>query len=371
MAKFTDATGRRLMRSTKQEDRKKAAKIAEEWEAAARKARRGELTQAASVKILRDMMEVTTGDELRAPSIADALNGYLASRSALGRASSTATRYKPIIAGFLKSLGEIRSKASVASLTAAEVEKWRDAEVAAGKAPKTVRVGLGVISAAMNAAKRRGEILASPVEAVEFVAGRGDEREPFTGGEIAALLKEAGESDWRTAILLGAWTGLRLADVARLTWGQVDLDQGALSVTPDKTEQPIVIALAAEIQVHLGSLKRGVGKAPVMPSLAGRATGSNGDLGGLSNEFGRLMKRAKVVGKLGQKKTGKGRRVSSKSFHSLRHTFVSRCVAGGASDSVTKTMTGHSTDSAFRRYVHLGLDAQRDALSKLPKLAGR
>ncbi|MDB6114733.1 MAG: integrase family protein, partial [Lacunisphaera sp.] len=75
MAKFTDATGRRLMRSTKQEDRKKAAKIAEEWEAAARKARRGELTQAAATKILRDMMEDTTGDELRAPSIADTLNG--------------------------------------------------------------------------------------------------------------------------------------------------------------------------------------------------------------------------------------------------------------------------------------------------------
>lgn len=371
MGKFTDATGRRLMRSTKQKDRKKAVQVAEKWEAAAQKARRGELTQAASVKILRDMMEVTTGDELRAPSIAETVNGYLASRATLGRASSTATRYKPIVASFLKNLGEIRAKASVASLTSAEIEKWRDAEVVAGKAPKTVRVGLGVISAAMNAAKRRGEILANPVEAVEYVAGRGDEREPFTNDEIVALINEAGESDWRTAVLLGAWTGLRLADIAHLTWGQVDLDQGALNVTPDKTEQPLTIALAPEIRTHLGGLKRGIGKGPVMPTLAGRATGSNGDLGGLSNEFKRLMKKAKVVGKLGQKKSGKGRQVSSKSFHSLRHTFVSRCVAGGASDSVTKTMTGHSTDSAFRRYVHLGLDAQRQALAKLSNLVGK
>ena len=64
------------MRSTKQKDRKKAVQVAEKWEAAAQKARRGELTQAASVKILRDMMEVTTGDELRAPSIAETVNGY-------------------------------------------------------------------------------------------------------------------------------------------------------------------------------------------------------------------------------------------------------------------------------------------------------
>lgn len=90
------------MRSTKQKDRKKAMQVAEKWEAAAQKARRGELTQAASVKILRDMMEVTTGDELRAPSIAETVNGYLASRATLGRASSTATRYKPIAASFSK-----------------------------------------------------------------------------------------------------------------------------------------------------------------------------------------------------------------------------------------------------------------------------
>lgn len=112
MAKFTDATGRRLMRSTKQKDRKIAAQIAEKWEAAARKARRGELTQAASVKILRDMMEAITGDKLRAPTIAETVNDYLATRATLGRASSTATRYKPIVASFLKSIGEVRATLS-------------------------------------------------------------------------------------------------------------------------------------------------------------------------------------------------------------------------------------------------------------------
>ena len=371
MAKFTDATGRRVMRSTKQVDRRKAGKVAEEWEDAARKAKRGELTQAAAVKILRGLMETTTGDELRAPSCADVLNGYLSSRATLGRALSTGARYKPIMAGFLESLGKMRAAASVASLTASEIEKWRDAEVASGKAAKTVNIGLGVIRAALNAAKRRGEILSNPAEAVERVAGRGDEREPFTDGEISMLLREAGDSDWKTAILFGAWTGLRLADVANLTWAQVNLADGVAKVVPDKTERPISLALAPELHAHINSLKQGVGKAPIMPSLAGRATGSNGALAGLSNEFSRLMKRAKVVGTLGKEKKGKGRRVTSKSFHALRHAFVSRCVAGGTSESVTKTMTGHSTDSAFRRYVHLGLDAQRDALTKLPIIAGR
>ena len=62
---------------------------------------------------------------------------------------------------------------------------------------------------------------------------------------------------------------------------------------------------------------------------------------------------------------------SAKSFHSLRHTFVTRCVIGGASDAVTKTMTGHSTDSAYRHYVHLGVEQQREALAKMPAFGGR
>lgn len=370
MAKFTDATGRRVMRSTKQEDRRKAKKVADEWEDAARKAKRGELTQAASVKVLRGLMEVTTGDELRAPSCADVFNGYLSSRATLGRASSTGARYKPIIEGFLASLGKVRTNASVASLTASEIEKWRDAEVASGKAPKTVNVGLGVIRAVLNASKRRGEILSNPGEAVERVAGHSDEREPFTDEEISSLLAAAKDTEWATAILFGVWTGLRLADVANLTWEQINLSSGVARVIPDKTERPISIALASELHTHLNGLKQGVGKAPIMPSLAGRATGSNGASAGLSNEFGRLMKRANVKGTFGKEKRGKGRRVSSKSFHALRHSFVSRCVAAGTSESVTKTMTGHSTDSAFRRYVHLGLDSQRDALAKLPTILG-
>jgi hypothetical protein len=62
MAKFRDGSGRVVMRSTKQTDRRLALKIAEQWEAAARKARSHELTQAASVRILGELMELTIGE---------------------------------------------------------------------------------------------------------------------------------------------------------------------------------------------------------------------------------------------------------------------------------------------------------------------
>jgi integrase len=314
------------------------------------------------------MLEATTGEDLITPTIAETMNGYLSSRQSLGRSGSTCTRYTPIIAGFLASLGDKRSAATVASLSAREIGDWRDEQVSAGKAPKTVNLQLSIVRAALTAAKRRGEILSNPAEAVEMVAGVGDERSPFKSGEVAALL-QAADSEWKTAILLGALAGLRLADAASVTWKQVDLDSGILSVTPEKTERPIQLSLASELLAHISTLPRGIGAAPLIPSLSGRATGSNGARGGLSNEFRRLMARAGIVAALGKKKSGKGRQVSSKSFHSLRHTFVSNLVAEGVPDRVVMGMTGHSTEEAYRRYVHLGLDAQRAALSKLRQLA--
>jgi integrase len=104
-----------------------------------------------------------------------------------------------------------------------------------------------------------------------------------------------------------------------------------------------------------------------MPKLFGRKTGSNGENAGLSNEFKRLMAKAGVISKPGMKKAGKGRQVQKKTFHSLRHTFTSTVAASGAGDAVTKSMTGHSTDEAFRRYIHLGLNEQRGALSAFPR----
>jgi len=61
IARFTDATGRRVNRSTKQTDRRKAQKVAETWEQAARLARNHELVQASSIRLLDDLMKKTLG----------------------------------------------------------------------------------------------------------------------------------------------------------------------------------------------------------------------------------------------------------------------------------------------------------------------
>ena len=369
-AMLRDANGRLVNRSTRQKVLREAQKVAMAWEGAARKARAGELTQAASVKILRDLMEATTGESLKTPSIKETFETYVKNCKADGAAASTLARYRPVFARLLAHLGPVRSVASVASLNTGELEDWRRAELSTGLGGKTLNMGMGIVRAALNAAKRRGEILANPADAVKrMTEEKSDAREAFTDEEIAALVRVAEKEwkDWRGAVLTAAWTGLRLTDVAALTWGQVDLKEGTLDVTPAKTDKALLLPLSVELRDFLGGVDRGVGKAPVFPGLAGRVSGSNG---GLSNEFARLMKRADVKGKAGREKVGKGRQVSTKSFHSLRHAFVSRLANADVSADVRKEMTGHDTDEAHSRYVHMKFEKQTEALAKLATLGG-
>jgi len=67
---------------------------------------------------------------------------------------------------------------------------------------------------------------------------------------------------------------------------------------------------------------------------------------------------------------GKGRRFSALSFHSFRHTMISRLANSGAPDAVSKAISGHSTDEAHSRYIHLDTSAQEKVVAKAPRLWG-
>src|SRR5438045_120755 len=70
--------------------------------------------------------------------------------------------------------------------------------------------------------------------------------------------------------------------------------------------------------VWLEKQTRGIGKAPVFPTLAGKAGGGKS---GLSMAFKRIMEHAEIKGRLLREANGEGRSQSSLSFHSLRHGF--------------------------------------------------
>ena len=329
----------------------------------ARLARNHELVQASSIRLLDELMKKTLGVGLKVETITSHFDKWLQGRTDRNRADATTKRYKSVTDSFLKFLGVERTTASIASLTAEEIESWRSAELKDGKGETTADFGVKVVRAALGEARRKGLVLSNVAEAVETGESTQEEREPFTDDEIRTLLAKANK-EWKGMILFGAHLGLRIADAASLTWRQIDMEKCTLSIVPGKTRRTAPkereLALHSELVQHLRTLPRGIGIAPLFPSLHGRRPGSHT---GLSNEFSRLMSKAGVVASFGAKKTGKGRQLRMKSFHALRHSFISRLANADVSSDVRKVLAGHASESAHKKYVHLALDTQMRAIA--------
>ena len=361
-AKFRDASGRVVMKATKEMDRRKALKVAQAWEKAARKAAAGELTQAASIRLLNELMQETTGERFNTQGFEDFCREWLAGRKQVGKAASTLKRYEPILEGFVEFLPKKRRSAPIATVTPSEVERFRDEELKQGKSAVTANLSVKVLRAVFNSARRKGLAPTNPAEAVELMPEDCEQRLPFTEEQILQLLPEA-NTEWKGMILLGLHAGLRLNDAANLTWANIDLVNRTLSFQSQKTagrkrgtERETIIFLHPDLVNYFESLPVSDDpRAPIFPALYGKPSGSHG---GLSNMFRRLLDKAGIRVPHGAVKTGKGRQFRALGYHSLRHSFVSRLANLEVLPDVRKQLAGHSSDEIHRRYVHLDLSLQ-------------
>ena len=236
---------------------------------------------------------------LNVASVREFFAEWLNSKATVGRASSTVKRYRPILDGFLAAIGEKRARASVASITPAEVERFRDAQLAEGKGKNTADMAVQVLRAVFNAARRKGVAPSNPAEAVDLLKAEAEERHPFTAGQTRELLTAARGTDWHGMILLAWNTGVRLNDAANLAWTHVDLQADTLSFREGKTAgrkrgkaKETVVCLHRDLRAWLVSLPAGdKPDAPLFPTLHGKPSGSHG---GLSNAFSRLMDKARI-----------------------------------------------------------------------------
>jgi len=143
--------------------------VARKWEKAARLAASSELTQAASIKLLDELMETTIGEKLNVRSVESYFAEWFKGKKATGTSPGTLTRYRPVLEGFIASLSEQRRRASVASITALEVERFRDGELEGGKTLGTANFAVKVLRSVFNTGRRRGLSPINPAEAIELL----------------------------------------------------------------------------------------------------------------------------------------------------------------------------------------------------------
>ena len=363
------ADGRRLKKSTKTNDRRKALEFCLLLEKAAMKARRNELTAAQGRKLIAEMVTISSGEQIPAHSVRGWFEEWLSNRKASAGKRAVA-RYHQVLDAFLAHLGG-RVTMPLTAVSPRDIIAFRDRLRSEGRTANTTNALIReTLSLPFSAALRLGHIPINPCAVVDPIKDRAEARtsgrEPFTGDEVSALVAQA-KGDWKGAILLGATSGLRLSDIANLRWEALDLEAGLLRLQTRKTGAIVVVPLHTGFFDWLVLQPRGIGKAYIFPTLAGINTAGGK---GLSAQFRDIMRRARVTGRVSVPGGKKGRTRNSKSFHSLRHHFVSQLANQGVAPDIRQKLAGHSSAAVHGIYSHHELETLRAAVAKLPALGG-
>ncbi len=327
-------------------------------------------------RYLSKLLQLATGEILEEWTIESWAIEWLRRKS---RDSSKATmaRYKCHTDALLAWLGDERRKRPLESLTSQDARRWREGLQDAGRSGKTVLAYTKDAGGVFRAAIREGLVSFNPFTSLDVIDTSDSlDRKPFTGEEVALLMKHAPSEEWRGLILTAAFTGLRLGDASKLSWQSVDLEAKRITLVPSKTKKKkreVRIPIQSDLLAYLlaAPVADDTPNAPVFPSLAKLKIG---DRAGLSQTFNKVMQAASVDrGKPSRdieagETRGAGRVTYERGFHSLRHTFTSWLRNAGVSEEDRMSLTGHSTRESHQIYSHADESALREAIAKLPSL---
>ena len=245
-------------------------------------------------------------------------------------------------------------------ITPMDVEVYKAERVTGPKkvSQRTTDADLGRLRRLFSLCESWGLCEKNPVKAVKFFNPE-CRRERFLTPEEELELINRAPQEMRPCITFAANTGLRLREMLTLTWGQVDLRQGFVTITAEvaKGKRTRHVPLNERAKKALGSLSRNLNpNALVFPVYGGEL-------------FGDHKKKAPSFYKAWQKtvKAAKEDGLDGRDlcWHTLRHTFASRLVSAGVGLHVVQRLLGHQSIAMVMRYAHLGATDMRDAVKLL------
>lgn len=330
--------GRRIRRSTKETSRAKAKLIVEGWiEEDKRKARLG-------------IPSTITLDE--------ACGRYWLEHA---HSLPSAGTIKIQMSHLLRIIGPTRTLDKINTAVVSDYIAWRRGEwIRRGHGPKKEvnKPGSRLVSestvnrevrsclrAIMNKAAKRWCYSVATINWDELRGNEPEGRQRYLTVEEAKAVIQAAAPHARPAITIALYTGLRLSNVMRLDWAQVDLQR-------------------QEITVRIKSRKKGgktLGIPIASPLLVLLANLSPKDDGPVLTYKGEPVKNMRRAFKTALKKVG----ITDFHWHDLRHTAASLMLDAGVPIDMVRKALGHTDIKTTLRYAHRPQAAMRDAFAKL------
>ena len=360
---FTDKTGRRRKQTTKETNQRKALKLAETFELAAKKRRT--FTQVREV--LQNLHKEITGEELKEVSVRTHIENWLAEKKDETK-PATMHFYGSSTTKFLTFLGE-RADEDISAISRNDIISYRKA-LAASLSSTSTNQNIKCLRMVFKSARRETLVSENPAEFVDTVKKKGGyERRPFSIPELQAVMRVA-DAEWQSMILFGIYTGQRLSDIAGLTWANIDLKNQVIRLETAKTSKRMQIPVAPPLLRHLESLKfEGKPETPIHPR-ASNTLNKTYKTSTLSNQFANILALAGLRKKVSHVKEKDGRtgakQAAPLSFHGLRHTAVTMLKEAGIPAAVVMEMIGHDSEQMSEHYTHVGSEALKQAAESLP-----
>jgi integrase len=246
-------------------------------------------------------------------------------------------------------------KVPLAAITQVDVRTWVAELSARGLTPATVTKTYQVFGKVMGGAVDAGYLAQTPCRNVPLPKVEREEMRFLTPAEIITLA-DAIRPLYRTLVLVGAYGGLRIGELAGLRRGRVDLLRGTVTVAEIVTE--------VEGRLFFGPPKTRAGRRTVgLPRFVARELEAHlADPGDQSSHVftapnGGPLRVTAFRARVWRPAT-KAAGLDGLRIHDLRHTAVALWVAAGASPKEVAALAGHTSVSfTLDRYGHLYPDS--------------
>ena len=177
-----------------------------------------------AVRFYAAHLKAITGSRKVSEVVAD----LLAARTADGMSPRYLGDLRWRLGRFALSFGE----EMIAGISASRIDQWLRGLGVGAATRNTFRRR---VAALFNFARRRGYVTENPVADVERAKERETEIEILSVSQVARLLLSA-SSDMLPFWAIGAFAGLRRAEIERLTWSEIDFDADVIEVKASKSK---------------------------------------------------------------------------------------------------------------------------------------
>ena len=270
---------------------------------------------------------------------------------------SSVDREEGIYSVWIKpSIGHLQMK-DIAPFT---LERLKQKMAAGKQSPRSIEYALAVIRQVFNTAKRVGAFLGeSPTVNVKRPKIDNSRMRFLTHGEADKLLNalKAKSTDVHDMTLLSLHTGLRFSEIASLTWQDVDISKGVLTIRDAKAGSRYAF-LTPQAADMFRSRTQGNPSDYVFQKRSWEEQGEDKKLTKISHTFFRAVDDLKLNEGIDDPKL-------QICFHSCRHSYASWMIEQGADLYTVQKLLGHKTNVMTQRYAHLSENRLRDAAKAL------